>query len=105
MANENWVAVAAATELAPGEMIAVNAAGREIALYNVDGQYYATANVCTHAFALLTEGWFEDGVVECPLHAGRFDVRTGRGLGPPISCDLDTYAVRVAGETIEIALP
>src|SRR5215472_12880911 len=72
--TEKWIKVAARADLGDGEMIGVNAAGREIALYDVGGQVYATENICTHAFAMLTDGWLDGDEIECPLHGGRFNV-------------------------------
>ncbi len=102
MASENWVPLIAAADLPAGEMVAVEVGEQKIAGYNVDGRFFATANVCTHAFALLSDGWFEEGVVECPLHGGRFDVTSGAAVGEPAECPLQTYAVRVADEQIEV---
>lgn len=105
MADEQrWVTVAKLSSLPEGEMQAVALGDRQIALYNVDGEIYATDNICTHAFARLTDGWLDGDVIECPLHAGRFEIKTGKGLGPPIPCDLKTYQVRVSGDEIQIAL-
>jgi naphthalene 1,2-dioxygenase system ferredoxin subunit len=105
MAGEaNWVTVAARSDLGDGDVLAVEAEGKSVALYGVDGDIYATDNVCTHAFALLSDGWLDGDVIECPLHAGRFEVKTGKGLGPPIPCDLKTYRLRVEGNNIQIDL-
>jgi nitrite reductase/ring-hydroxylating ferredoxin subunit len=78
--------------------------GREldVALYNVEGRIYATHNICTHAQALLSDGWLDGDVIECPLHGGRFDVKTGKGLGAPITCDLKILPVRIEGDTIQV---
>jgi nitrite reductase/ring-hydroxylating ferredoxin subunit len=62
-----------------------------------DGGVYAIDNVCTHALAYLSEGWLEGDVIECPLHGGCFNVRTGKGLGDPIEEDLKTYPIQVSG--------
>ncbi|HEV8028806.1 MAG TPA: non-heme iron oxygenase ferredoxin subunit [Stellaceae bacterium] len=102
---EQWVRVASRADLGEGEMLGVSAAGREIALYDVGGQVYATDNVCTHAFAMLTDGWLDGDEIECPLHGGRFNVISGKGLGPPIPCDVKIYKLRIAGDAIEIAIP
>jgi naphthalene 1,2-dioxygenase ferredoxin component len=102
--TEEWVAVAPRAALGEGDMMAVTARGKEIALYCVGGAVYATDNLCTHAFANLTDGFLDGDEIECPLHAGRFKVTTGEGLGPPIPCDLQTYKVRVAGDMIEVAV-
>ncbi len=85
-------------------MQAVAAGDKQIALYNVDGEIYATDNVCSHAFAMLTDGWLDGNEIECPLHAGRFDVRTGKGLGPPIPCDIKSYKVRIVGDEVQVDL-
>jgi naphthalene 1,2-dioxygenase ferredoxin component len=101
----NWVKLAPRAAVgADGDMHGVNHGGREIALYNIGGEIYATDNLCTHAFAFLTDGWLDGEVIECPLHAGRFEVKTGKGLGPPIPCDIKTYRTRIAGDQIEVLL-
>lgn len=99
---EEWINVAKRAALTPGEMLAVRVGDKEIALYDVDGAVFATDNVCTHAYAQLTDGFLDGDVIECPLHAGRFEVKTGKGLGPPIPCDIKTYRVRVAGDAVEV---
>lgn len=102
--TENWVTVAQRAALAEGDMLAVEAAGKAIVLYNVDGTIFATDNVCTHAFAMLSDGWLDGDVIECPLHAGRFEIKTGKGLGPPIPCDIKTYKTRIVGDEIQLDL-
>jgi len=77
----------------------------ELALYDVGGEVFATDNLCTHAQAFLTDGTLAGEIVECPLHGGRFSVRSGAGLGPPIPCDLKTYPARVAEGEIQLQLP
>jgi nitrite reductase/ring-hydroxylating ferredoxin subunit len=100
--GERWVTVASAAAIADGDMIGVKVGDKLIALYNVAGRIYATDNVCTHAFAVLTDGWLDGAEVECPLHAGRFDIATGKGLGPPIPSDLKTYKVRIVDGAVQI---
>jgi len=100
----NWVATGLAADMADGEMVGVPVEGQNIAIYCVAGQLYATNNVCTHAYALLSDGWLDEEFVECPLHGGRFDVTTGEAQGDPVTCDLKTYPVRVADGLIEVRL-
>lgn len=100
--SENWIKVVEQAAVAPGTVVGVKAGGLDIAVYNIDGQFYATDNICTHAHALLSEGWLEQGVIECPLHGGGFDVKTGKGVTAPIACDLRTFAVRVQGNDVEV---
>ena len=101
-AREDWVGVALRADLATGAMIAVAFGDYQIALYDIAGEVLATDNLCTHAQALLTDGTLQGEIVECPLHGGRFSVRSGKGLGPPIPCDLKTYSVRVIDGEIQV---
>ena len=100
----NWVPVLACDTLPAGEMIGLEIGDHRVAVYNVDGTFHATDNVCTHAFAILSDGWLEDGVIECPLHSARFDVATGRVLSEPAECDLRTYPVRIVDDQVDVAL-
>jgi naphthalene 1,2-dioxygenase ferredoxin component len=99
-----WVRVAGRGDLAGGEVIGVEAGGRSIAVYDCDGELFATDNICTHAYACLSDGWLDGTTIECPLHAARFDVRTGRVLDPPATEDLKTYPVRLVDDDIEVKL-
>ena len=101
-AREEWISVALRGDLRSDAMIAVEFGDYRIALYDVGGELFATDSTCTHAEALLTDGTLQGEVVECPLHGGRFSVRTGKGLGPPIPCDLKTYLVRVIDDEIQV---
>ena len=91
-----WVRVAAADDVPPGDKLAVTVAGEDIAIFNVDGTVYAIGDICTHAEASLAEGDFYDEIVECPLHGSPFDVTTGKALGLPAMGNVGKYAVRVA---------
>ena len=99
-----WARAASRSELASGEVLGVEVAGHSIALYEVDGNIFATDNICTHAYARLSDGWLDGELIECPLHAARFDVRTGKVLDPPATEDLKTYPVRVVEGEIEVKL-
>lgn len=91
----DWVRVATASDLPPGEKLGVVVAGEEIALFNVDGTMYAIGDICTHAEASLSEGDFYDTLVECPLHGSAFDVTSGAACGLPAMGNAGTYAVKV----------
>ena len=99
-----WVRAASRSELAEGEVIGVEIGGHSIALYDADGNLFATDNVCTHAYARLSDGWLDGELIECPLHAARFDIRTGKVLDPPATVDLRTYPVRVIDDEIQVEL-
>jgi nitrite reductase/ring-hydroxylating ferredoxin subunit len=103
--NGTWHAAAALVEIKEEEPLAVEIAGRHVALYRLGGEFYATGNICSHAEALLSDGVLDGCEIECPLHMGRFDIRTGEALTSPVEIDIPTYRVRVAGETLEVCLP
>lgn len=102
--EEDWIRVAGTDEVPVGETAAVEIMGLNLALYNVDGAFFCTDNICSHAFALLSEGWLEGHLIECPLHNGQFDVRTGEGQGAPITENIRAYPVKVDGEDVLIRL-
>ncbi|MFB9565768.1 bifunctional 3-phenylpropionate/cinnamic acid dioxygenase ferredoxin subunit [Saccharopolyspora hordei] len=66
-----------------------------IAVFNVEGEFYAIDDTCTHQDASLSDGWLEGCAVECPLHAACFDLRTGRPSGPPARKPVRTHQVVV----------
>jgi len=104
MADNGWIKAADRAALGDGEVIGVIVAGREIALYEMDGDIFATDDICTHAYAKLSDGWFDHGEIECPLHAGRFDARTGKATSPPCVEAIKTYPARVEGGEIQVKL-
>lgn len=104
-ANGTWHVAVAVTDVAVDEPAACSIGQHEIAVYLVDGTYYATSNVCTHASALLTDGMMDGCEVECPLHNARFDVRTGEVLSSPAEVDLETFRTRVVGSNVEVLIP
>ncbi len=97
--------VAKTGEIPEDEVKQVTIGERVIAIYNVDGTFYATDDTCTHAFASLSDGYVEEGVIECPLHAARYEIATGKVLDPPATEGLNTYPVRVEGEDIYVEVP
>ena len=100
-----WHRAASLGELNEGEPLGVEIAGHRVALYRVGNEFYATGNVCSHAEALLSDGVLDGCEIECPLHLGRFDIRSGEALTSPVEIDIPTYRVRVAGDSLEVCLP
>ena len=94
MADE-WIDAAALADVPEGDVIGVRVAGKEIALYEVEGEVFATDNVCTHGQARMSDGFLEGREIECPLHQGRFDVCTGKALCAPLTENIKTYPVRI----------
>ena len=80
--------------------MAVNVQGKEIALYEVQGELYATDNLCTHGAARLSDGFLEGREIECPFHQGRFDVCTGKALCAPLTENIRVYPVRIENKRV-----
>ena len=92
---ENSVPVCAAADLAPGSVKSFEIGGELVAIYNIDGSFYATDAVCTHAFADLADGTLEGDVIECSLHFGAFHVPSGKAVQAPCFTDLKTFRTEV----------
>src|SRR5262245_61183825 len=90
-----WIRVAALAELEPDYPKPVKLGNREIALCLAEGSVFATDNICTHAFARLSDGLVEGFEVFCPLHNGSFDIRTGQPTNPPCMEPIGTHECRV----------
>ena len=100
MADSDFVQVAAVSELPPGDMKVVDVGEEQVLLVNVDGAVHACEDICTHAYASLSEGDLDGNEVQCPLHGAVFNVATGKALTPPAVDPLRTFAVRVEGDAI-----
>ena len=98
----NFIKVAQQGDLAPGQVKSVSVNGTQIALCNVHGVYYAIDDACTHRSALLSEGDLIGKEITCPLHGAIFDVTTGEVLEGPAGEGVTCYAVRLAGDDIEV---
>ena len=105
MSERNFVCVAKVGDVAPGEVIKAEAAGKPIALFNLDGTYYATDEICSHAHASLAEGFVIDDCIECPLHGATFSIKTGEALSAPATEPIATYPVRVETNDILVGVP
>ena len=92
---ENWIDAGAVDSVPEGDVIGVNVAGKDIALYEVEGEIFATDNLCTHGAARMSDGFLEGREIECPLHQGRFDVCTGQAMCAPLTENIRTYPVRI----------
>jgi naphthalene 1,2-dioxygenase system ferredoxin subunit len=103
MAN-NWTDVSAFDDVPEEDVLGVETAGKDVALYNVDGQVYATDNICTHGHARLCDGFLEGFEIECPLHQGKFDIRDGRPTCQPVTEAVRTYPVKIENGRVFVNL-
>ena len=99
-----WHAVADADAIGVDEALGINVDGVPIALCRTAAGYHAVYGVCTHEFALLSDGYVEDGCIECPLHQGRFELASGKPVAPPVIDPIKVYAVKVEGGKILVEI-
>jgi 3-phenylpropionate/trans-cinnamate dioxygenase ferredoxin subunit len=103
--GEVWHRVAALADIKDGEIIEARAGDVQVALCRVEGKIHALEDMCPHAFAQLSQGFVEGGEIECPLHGARFELATGRCVGPPADEDVRVYKVKVEGNDVYVAIP
>lgn len=99
------VHVCSTADLPPGEARRVDTSPA-IAVFNLDGEFYALADLCTHGNASMSEGYLEDDcTVECPVHTARFCLKTGKALTQPATEALATFATEVDGDELYVLMP
>jgi 3-phenylpropionate/trans-cinnamate dioxygenase ferredoxin subunit len=98
----DWVPVAPASEFPPGTHRVVDVDGAQVAVFNLDGEYFAIEDVCTHDGGILTGGPVDGDQVVCPRHGARFSIRTGAALTPPAFEPVSKFPVRVEGGIVEV---
>lgn len=97
--------VAKKNDIAQGTGMLVQVEGKEIALFNLNGSYYAVDNACTHVGGSLSEGPLEGNAVVCPWHGAMFDLTNGQVLNGPAMEPVNCYKVQLEGEDIKIEVP
>jgi nitrite reductase/ring-hydroxylating ferredoxin subunit len=98
-----FVTVARADELVPGQISRVQAGEDEIALVRVGDEFYALQNACLHLEGPLGEGRVEDHLLTCPWHGWQYDVRTGKNAFD-LAIQLRTYEVKVEDGEVKVAV-
>ena len=104
MSDGGWTRAVATGDIEEDDLVGVTLEGREIAVYNLKGRFYATDNICTHQDACLSEGFVIDDIIECPLHQGRFHIPTGQPKGAPVHIPLRVYPVKVEDNVVYVQL-
>ena len=94
----------ALADIPEGKMRACSIAGREIVVCHTKDGFFALDNVCTHAYARLSEGRLRGTRLICPLHGAGFDVRDGRAMGAPATRGLPTHAVQIVDSMLEVTI-
>jgi naphthalene 1,2-dioxygenase system ferredoxin subunit len=98
--STTWIELAAVDAIPEDDVIGIDAEGKSFALYQIDGEIYATDNICTHGNARLCDGFLEGHEIECPLHQGKFDIRNGKAMCAPLTEDVKTYPVKIEGTCV-----
>jgi len=99
-----WRIAANESDLRDNDVVAAEVEGQHIALYRIEGEVFATSNICSHQFALLSDGFVEDGCIECPLHAAQFNIRTGDLICGPATTSIASYPVKVENGQVLVDL-
>jgi len=97
-----WTDVAPVAAFDEGAVELLDLEGTEVAVFHIDGAFYAIEDVCTHDGGTLAEGDVEGCEIECPRHGARFDLRTGRVTAPPAYEDVTTFATRVHNGMVQV---
>jgi naphthalene 1,2-dioxygenase system ferredoxin subunit len=102
--SQTWIEAALLASVPQDDVVAIEVQGKDIALYSVEGEVYASDNLCTHGHARLCDGFLDGHEIECPLHQGKFDVRSGAAVCAPVTEGIRTYPVRIEGDKVFLDL-
>jgi 3-phenylpropionate/trans-cinnamate dioxygenase ferredoxin subunit len=97
-----WLDAARVEDFETGRPVVLELEDTDVAVFVVDGQYYAVQDICTHDGETLTGGDVEGEEIECPRHGARFNIRTGKVTAPPAYEDLKTFPVRVHEDMVQV---
>ena len=99
-----WIDIASTDDVPEDDVMGIDINAKSIALYQVDGEIFATDNICTHGNARLCDGFLEGHEIECPLHQGKFDIRNGKALCAPLTEDIQIYPVKIEGGRVFVEI-
>jgi len=99
-----WIDIVSKADVPEDDVVGVEINAKSNALYQVDGEIFATDNICTHGNARLCDGFLERHEIECPLHQGKFDIRNGKAMCAPLTEDIRTYPVKIEGDRVFIEI-
>lgn len=101
---EHFVTVAKKDFLESGELMYVEVDDEPVCLVNLDGELHALSDICTHEEASLSDGTIDGDEIECPLHGGAFNIRTGDPASFPVAVPVEKYAVRIVGDEVQVSV-
>ena len=100
----NFITIAKTTDIPVGKALSVSVESKAIAVFNIEGKYFAISDECTHAGGNLSEGEVKGTTVTCPWHGAQFDVTTGSVLSAPAFDNVPSYSLRVIKDEIQIGI-
>ena len=100
--TDNWVEVANANSIEMEDLIRFDYGDKTFCIYRLEDGYYATDGMCTHEAVHLEDGLVMDDEIECPMHQGIFNIKTGEAISPPACEDIKTYPVKVENDLVYI---
>ncbi|GLQ49193.1 non-heme iron oxygenase ferredoxin subunit [Dyella flava] len=101
--TSSWQDAIAVDDVPADDVVGVIVAGKDVAIYSVDGEIFASSNLCTHGNARLCDGFLEGHEIECPLHQGKFDVRSGKPTCAPVTEAIRTYPIKIENGRVYVA--
>ncbi|MCE2867419.1 MAG: non-heme iron oxygenase ferredoxin subunit [Oxalobacteraceae bacterium] len=102
--STTWIDIASKEDVPEDDVMGIDINTKSIALYQVDGEIFATNNICTHGNARLCDGFLEGHEIECPLHQGKFDIRNGKAMCAPLTEDIQIYPVKIEGGRVFVEI-
>jgi 3-phenylpropionate/trans-cinnamate dioxygenase ferredoxin subunit len=103
--SDKWIRACATNDIDEEDLIRFDHGDKTFCIYNTADGFFASDGMCTHEDEHLENGIVIDCVIECPLHQGRFDVRTGKALSAPVCVDLKTWPVKLEDGDVFIKIP
>ena len=104
MSDNNWILVGTTDNVEVEDIIRFDHNDKTFCVYKLEDGFYATDGICTHEAVHLEDGLVMDNEIECPMHQGVFDIKTGEAVSPPACDDLKTYPVKVEENKIYIQI-
>ena len=102
--NDNWLYVCEKSDIELEDIRRFDYKDKTFCIYHIEEGFFATDGICTHESVHLEEGLVMDGEIECPMHQGIFDIKTGKAKSPPACIDLKTFPVKVDSDKIYIKI-
>ncbi|MDE0113375.1 MAG: MocE family 2Fe-2S type ferredoxin [Albidovulum sp.] len=100
-----WIDACSTNDIEEEDLVRFDHGDRTFAIYRSHkDEFFCTDGLCTHEQVHLEDGLVMDYIIECPMHNGRFDYRTGAAKGAPVCVDLKTYPVKVEGDRVLIEI-